>query len=166
MATTLPGNSVYCGAIKFEANVTFGSGTHYFVGASVTTGTNVNITGQGVMLYFDKNSLLSSSATGQVSLVSMQSGTYKGIAIFGSRSAALPTFKITGGKNYFVDGTIYVPKARLELYGSPDLTVTAKSGYVIAQQFYYQGDSNFTFDTFGGAAPTALSALKEVRLAQ
>jgi len=60
-----------------------------------------------------------------------------------------------GTTDYFVNGTIYLPKARLQMTGSSDLTVTAKSGYVITKQFAYQGDSAFTMDTFGGPVPSA-----------
>src|SRR5437667_6673345 len=103
------------------------------------------------MLYFDDTSTWDSTGTGNVSLLAPQTGTYDGIAIFGTRKGKLSTFKLTGGKDYFVDGTIYLPTVDLQLYGSVDLSVTSKSGYVIASKFYYQGDSSFTFDAFGGA---------------
>jgi hypothetical protein len=74
--------------------------------------------------------------------------------------------KLTGNKDYFVNGTIYLPEHYFHLYGSADLTVNAKSGYVIANQFYYQGNSSFTMDTFGnaGTVPSALSGSTRVSL--
>jgi Flp pilus assembly protein TadG len=157
VARTLPANSVYCGTIGLNADVTFAAGIHYFKGATVTTSSSVNIKGSDLLLYFDATSSFNSSSSGTVTLGSMQSGTYEGIVIFGSRSANLPTFRFTGSKEYFLDGAIYLPKARLELYGSVDLNVK-KSGYLIAQQFFYQGDSSLVFDTFGRKAPKELSA--------
>ena len=70
-----------------------------------------------------------------------------------------------GITDYFVNGTIYLPKARLQMTGSSDLTVTAKSGYVITKQFAYQGDSAFTMDTFGGPVPSALAG-QQIAIAQ
>ena len=63
----------------------------------------------------------------------------------------------TGNKDYFVNGTVYLPKQRLELHGQIGLSVTAKSGYVIAHEFSYSGDSNFTFDAFGGTVPSGFT---------
>ena len=37
------------------------------------------------------------------------------------------------------------------------MSVTAKSGYVIAQKFSYEGDTNFTFDAFGGTVPVGFT---------
>jgi Flp pilus assembly protein TadG len=156
-AMTIPGGTVYCNRIRLEANITFGPGIHYFKGAQLEAKDSVNIVGQNAMLYFGASSTMTSSSSGKVSLTSPQSGTYRGIAIFGSRSGSMSTFTLTGTKDYFINGTIYLPKARLELYGSVDMTVKSKSGYVIAKQFYYQGDSSFSFDAFGGAVPSGLN---------
>jgi hypothetical protein len=154
---TLPGGSTYCGDIAFQADVQFGAGIHYFKKASVEIKSNIDVTGEDVMLYFDKDSAFSSTSSGTMSLSAMQSGPYKGIAIFGSREgSAMQTFRFTGSKEFFINGAIYLPKARLEVYGSVDVNVSSKSGYVIARQFFYQGDSSFTLDSFGGAVPGAV----------
>lgn len=152
----VPGGSVYCGATTIDGNVSFGDGIHYFKGATVTVTSAANVTGNNVMLYFDDTSTLASASTGIFSLKAPSTGTYRGIAIFGSREGSMSTFKLTGSKDYFVDGTIYLPTVRLELYGTADLSATAKSGYVIAKQFYYQGDSSFSFAAFGGTVPSSL----------
>jgi hypothetical protein len=139
------------------------SGTIYFKGATVTTTASVNVVGDGVMLYFDENSTFTSSSSGTFSLKAPQTGPYAGIAIFGSRvGTTMKTFRFTGTKDYFVNGSIYLPTQRFELYGSADMTVSSKSGYVIAQQFYYQGNSSFTFDAFGSAVPSGLGSTKVV----
>ena len=154
-STTFPAGSVFCGAIQFNADVTFAPGIHYFKNATVSVKSSIDFVGNGVMLYFDANSFLSKAAGGgEVSLTAMSSGPYKGIAIFASRAASkMLTFTLTGDQNYYIDGTIYMPKARLRLYGTADVTVSSKSGYVIARQFYYQGDSSFTMEAYGGLAP-------------
>jgi Flp pilus assembly protein TadG len=155
---TLPGGSTYCGNIGLNSDITFGEGIHYFKGATVSAGSSVNITGTNVMLYFDESSTFSSTSSGTFSISAPQSGTYAGVAFFGSRAASLPLFKLTGSKDYFVQGTIYLPKANLQFIGSADLTVTSKSGYVISQQFSYQGNSGFTFDAFGAVVPSSMKS--------
>ncbi len=157
---TLSGNQRYCGNIKISGNatVTFGPGIHYFTGGTLTIGQNVNLVSNEAVLFFAKDAYLDSASNQTVHLTSPQSGIYRGIAIFQSRQGNTPlTFKLTGGKDYFVDGTIYLPKSNLALYGNVDLNVTSKSGYVIANQFFYQGDSKFTFDAFGGAVAPGFS---------
>lgn len=155
---SFPAGTVFCGSTTFNSDVTFQSGIQYFKGATVSTAANISISGNAVMLYFDDTSTWDSTGTGYVSLTAPQSGYYAGIALFGTRTGKISRFKLSGGKDYFVNGTIYLPTQRLELYGSTDLTVSAKNGYVVAQQFYYSGNSTFNFDAFGGTVPTAFSA--------
>jgi len=155
-AGTIPGGSVYCGQISFNANMIFGAGIHYFKNAEVKTVSNVKITGDNVMLYFDDASTWDTRGTGYLQLKAPQSGTYSGIAMFGTRTGSMSTFKVNGGKDYFINGSLYLPTVRLELYGDVDVSSESKSGYVIAKQFYYQGKSNFVFDAFGGAIPAKM----------
>ena len=162
--TTLPSNRTYCGNISLAANVVFGSGIHYFKNATVTTGTNVNITGSRVMLYFDANSSLASTSGGIVSLSPPTSGTYRGIVMFGSRSANAPTFTFTGNKDYVVKGTLYLPRAVVAMTGNADLSVNSDSGYVISWRFSYTGNSSFTFSAHGAPNPDKLSGQQSVSI--
>jgi hypothetical protein len=165
-AATLPSNRTYCGTIALNANVTFGPGIHYFKSATVTTGTTNNVNGTGVVLYFDSNSTFSSSSSGVVSLSPPTSGTYRGIVIFGSRSANAPTFSFTGSKDYFVTGTIYLPRAVVSMTGSADLNVDSASGYVISWRFAYTGNSSFTFSAHGSPIPDKLSGKQSAAITQ
>jgi hypothetical protein len=164
-AITIPGGSVYCGNTTFNASVTFGPGIHYFKDAQVKTASTITMTSQNAMLYFS-NSSWDSSGAGKISFTPMLSGDYAGIAIFGSRNdTKTATFKFAGNKDYFVGGTVYLPKGSLNLTGDTSLSVTAKSGYVIAQQFSYEGSSTFTVDAFGGTVPAGF-VLNSVALVQ
>jgi Flp pilus assembly protein TadG len=155
--TILPGGRRYCGDTKISAdNVTFGPGIHYFTDGALIVSSNVNVTGDDVLLFFGTKASLQSSGTGLFELSARTSGPHKGIVIFQSRSEKLITWKLTGSTDYFVNGTIYAPQARIEMYGTVDVTVTSKSGYVIAHQFYYQGNSSFVFDAHGGIVPISL----------
>jgi Flp pilus assembly protein TadG len=155
---TFAGGSVYCNTITFNANVTFGPGIHYFKNAQVKTGASISITSQKAMLHFSSNSSWDSVGAGKISLEPLQTGPYAGLAIFGSRNdTKVGIFQLSGNKDYFVNGTVYLPKQSLQLTGTAGLSVTAKSGYVIAHQFSYGGDTNFTFDAFGGTVPTGFT---------
>jgi hypothetical protein len=117
------------------------------------------------MLYFS-NSSWDSSGAGKISFTPMLSGDYAGIAIFGSRNdTKTETFKFTGNKDYFVAGTVYLPKQNMNVAGDASLSVTAKSGYVIANQLSYEGGSTLTFDAFGGSVPSGF-VLNSVALVQ
>ena len=149
---TFPAGTVYCGNITFNASATFESGTHYFKGAKVMTASNISLTADKAMLHFSANSEWDSSGVGKITFSPMESGPHAGIAIFGSRSdTKVPIFKLTGNKDYFVSGTVYLPRQELQLHGGADLSVTSKSGYVIAQRISYEGNSSFTFDAHGGS---------------
>jgi hypothetical protein len=158
-----PGGTVFCGRITFQGDVTFGPGVHYFRNAVASIGSSHAIRGTQAMLYFDAKSSFSSSSTGVVHFEAPQSGPYAGIALFGSRASS-QVFKITGSKDYFVDGTIYLPTAALEMYGTTDLNVTSRSGYVIANTFLYSGNSTFRFSAYGGAVPQGITGDLSVTL--
>lgn len=158
----IPGGTVYCGKIAFNGNVTFGAGMHFFKGAEVVTGSDVRIVGTDITLYFDENSTLDSTGTGYVQLQAPQTGTYEGITMFRSRKGNLATFKLTGSKDYFVRGSLYLPTVHLQLYGNFDLMAESRSGYIIAQKFLYQGDPSFHFDAFGSTVPSGINATRSV----
>jgi hypothetical protein len=165
-AVRLPAGSVYCGKISFNGQAVFATGIHYFKGASVTTAANASVSAAGVMLYFDKtSSFTKSSGNGSFNISAMPEGVYRGIAIFASRSGmpGAQSFIFSGGKDYVVNGTIYLPKGLFEMYGTVDMTASPKSGYVISWRFSYDGNSNFVMDTFGGVSAIA-SRLTQVRL--
>ena len=48
-------------------------------------------------------------------------------------------FRLSGNKDYLVGGTVYLPKQVFHLRGNGDLSVTSKSGYIIAKRFSYEG---------------------------
>lgn len=113
--------------------------------------TGQNIVGTGVTLFLDRNSTLDHTNGGRLSVSAPTSGTLKGIVLFQSRSANLNNqIKLTGNANFTLDGTVYLPRARLQLGGTASVSVTSKVGYVIAYQLGYTGSSNFEVGTTGG----------------
>ena len=156
---TLAAGRVYCdGTVKINGSVALAAGTYYFKNVTLeTTGAGASLEGTGVMLYF-KNSTWDMTGGVKMKLTAPSSGTYQGIALFGSRAdTTTPSIKLKGNADYVVDGTIYLPNQKLELTGTSDLTVSSKSGYVIAKRFSYSGTSSFTFDAIT-AVPTAMIA--------
>lgn len=158
----IPGMT-YCGTITIGTAKTWPAGEYYFRGATVTiTG---DVTGNGVMWYFDSTSTLDFKTNGTVKLTAPSSGTYKGIAIFQSRSAPLGNImKITGSTDFLLDGTLYMPRAQLSLTGNSLVSVTGKTGFVIAYELHYTGTSDFKVGTWGGAQ--ALGTQSPPRLVQ
>ena len=110
------------------------------------------------MLHFSANSTWDSSGAGKIKFSPMESGTHAGIAIFGSRSdTKAPIFKLTGNKDYFVSGTVYLPKQDLRASrrrrSERDRQVGLRHRLPV---LILAGNSNFTFDAYGGVANTGL----------
>lgn len=156
---TIPSGSVICGSTSFRGGtVTFEPGIIYFVNAQVKLSSNVNVVGKDVTIYLDGTTTWDSTGTGNVSLSAPSSGAYAGISIFGSRTGPIDVMSFTGGKNYSILGTIYLPHDIIDIAGSADAQVSSQNGYVIAWRFSYHGNSIFVFDSFGMVMPAGLSA--------
>jgi Flp pilus assembly protein TadG len=145
-------NQTYCGTIDVNVNTTLSAGTYYFKGATVTVSGSVNLTGNNVMLFFDANSHFNLGSSGTVKITGPLSGTYKGVSVFQSRSATENNTRIslTGSSDFLLDGTIYVPKANLRLWGSSSITTGQGSGYVISNRLTFGGSSTFTVGSWQG----------------
>jgi hypothetical protein len=149
-SSTPPANCYYTGTFTWSSDKTF-SGQYYFKNATVTINGG-NLTGTDVTWFFDSTSTLDLGSNGTVNLTAPSSGTYKGIAMFQSRSAPLNNaMKITGSADFLIDGTLYLPRASLALTGNSTVSVNGKTGYVIAYELHYTGASTFTVGTWGGA---------------
>ena len=164
-ANPQPNTCYYTGAITVSSSTTLASGTYFFKNATVTIAAGANITGTNVMWYFDANSTLDFASNGTVHLTAPSSGAWRGIAMFQSRSAPLNnTMKITGSADFILDGTVYMPRAQLQLTGNSDVSVNSKSGYVIANKLAFTGSSTFTVGTWGGVQ--ALGSMTPPNLVQ
>lgn len=165
--TVFPAETVFCGNIEIDGRVRFSPGVHHFREANVVLRSNALALGEGVTLYFDRDSCFDSAGAGSVRLTAPTSGPTAGIAIWASRNSPTPgakhcagrnglamqTFRFRGAKDYFVGGSIYLPMQRAEFIGNADLDVSfqdnADLGYVIAQRLSFSGSARFTFDLHG-----------------
>ncbi|OHV63914.1 hypothetical protein LCM4577_11470 [Mesorhizobium sp. LCM 4577] len=146
---SMPAGRTFCGSISFDGNATFSPGIYYFHNAVVGIGSDANLKGNGVTLFLDAgSSIIQSPGNGSVRLSAPKDGVYSGLAIFGSRekSDRIATISFSGNKNYSVNGTIYLPHHRLRMKGTHDLKTIVKSGWVVAWQILYSGDSSLSID--------------------
>jgi Flp pilus assembly protein TadG len=142
---------LYCGAITMPANATLAPGLYYFQSATIDVSSGQNITASGVTLFLDRNSTLNHNNGGTLSLAAPTTGTLKGIVLFQSRLANLNNqIRLTGNASFTLDGTVYLPRAKLQLGGNASVSVVSKVGYVIAYQLGYTGASTFEVGTTGG----------------
>lgn len=153
----LPANRVYCGTMTFMAGVTLQPGIHFFKDAEVKIASGARLLGAGVMLYFGPDSSLDQAVGhGGITITPMVSGLYKGISIFASReSSGHPLFRFLGNESLSLSGTIYIPKASLEMTGSSDLSVPSLLGGLIAWNFLFTGNASLRFEN-AGLVPDAL----------
>ena len=149
----------YCGTVTPSGNVTLGPGTYYFQSATLSLSSGQKLTGQDVTLFFDSDSTLTQSGNSVLDLTAPSSGAQKGIALFQSRSAsANNVIQLTGTADFIVAGTLYMPRARLQMTGNSDIMVNSKVGYVIAHELRYTGSSSFTVGTWGGTQALGTTA--------
>jgi hypothetical protein len=146
-------NQTYCGTIAISTDTVLSPGIYYFRNATVTVSGSANITGTQVLLFFDANSSFNLGSSGTVNITAQRSGVYKGISVFQSRSAPLNNsgISLTGSADFLFDGTIYVPRANLRLWGSSSITTAPKSGYVISNQLTFGGSSDFRVGAWAGS---------------
>ncbi|MER9678029.1 pilus assembly protein [Mesorhizobium sp. M0184] len=164
---TIPAGRVFCGNIDLDGNVVLSPGVHYFQNATVSIGSHVNLSGHEVTIFVDsESSIIQSAGKGGVRISAPTSGIYAGIAIFGSRTVtpSVPTVSLSGNKNYLIEGAIYLPHHRFRMRGTTDLKSTANSGWIVAWQFFYSGNSSVALDWYGATPPKGLGDLGIVLL--
>ncbi|MBZ9882706.1 Tad domain-containing protein [Mesorhizobium sp. CA10] len=146
---TIPAGRVFCGSIGFDGDVTLAPGIHYFHNAVVAIGSDVDLKGNEVTIFLDSgSSIIQSPGNGSVRLSAPKDGVYSGLSIFGSRqeSDRTPAVSFSGNKNYLVDGVIYLSHHRFRMKGTHDLKLVAKTGWLIAWQLLFSGDSSVSVD--------------------
>ncbi|HEX2257664.1 MAG TPA: TadG family pilus assembly protein [Afifellaceae bacterium] len=154
----LPGK--YCGEIRITsgAQVTLSPGTYYFEAANFVVDGSASMEGDEVLLFFDKDSEFSLTASNLLRLTAPTTGKWRGISIFQSRQGSTTrSGTITGDRELHIGGTIYTPKLDLYMTGNSSLHTTMEVGYVIANTFAFNGSSEAILDMHGSAIPTAFA---------
>lgn len=135
-------------------------GLYYIKGGVVSMKDSAGIAGEGVTIFLDSKSSMNIGASGVVSLAAPTSGTYKGVLLFQSRSAAKQIVNRFGGSsNFRFDGMLYTPTAGIVANGTASASDVQSSGYIIARQIAFTGASEFRLDRVStGASPNGFAA--------
>lgn len=140
---------IHCGNITVEngATLTLLPGEHYFLNGRLTMEQSSTLSGSNVVLIFDAKSEFQFDGTSQVNLSGRLTGPYAGFVIATTRTN-INTFSIaTNGARQLV-GTIYIPKAKLEVTGTGD-SVADQSAWtvVVAHSIHLTGSANLVINS-------------------
>lgn len=135
----------YCSGLNYPSgNVTFAPGLYYFKGTQLNLTGSTNVVSTDATLFFDASSSLNVNTTGLVNLSAPTSGTYKGIAVYQSRSSPFSTVAtLVGSGNYKLSGAIYLPTATLKMASIGSTAQDAYVSEVIVKKLVLYGDSNW-----------------------
>jgi len=147
--TTVLYPGIYKGGISASstANVIMMPGIYYMDQGGFQFTGNGSLSGNGVMIYNNtgngQGQDVNISAGGNVNLTPPNSGIYKGILLFQSRTSTVPA-SVSGGANMSLIGTFYFPAALLTITGSGGFT-NAGSQY-ISYDLNVQGNGKLYID--------------------
>jgi hypothetical protein len=144
------------GNVQFKGNFTCGSCTIVLTNSSTSSTATIGT--------------LSANATANINITAPTSGTYKGIAIYQDRRAAICTGNcnnVNGNSSSIITGAIYTP--RQEVYYNGTGTVSATCTMFVSYRVTFNGTSALSnkFQSLSACASAGLpgaSASKVVRL--
>ncbi len=135
---------VHCGNLKAmkSSTVQLLPGEHYFMRGTLALQDNSVLTGDNVVMIFDKDSTFAFTGSSQIRLRGRRSGDFSGFVIATTR-ANTNTFSISSTAAREILGTIYIPAATLQVDGSGN-TVADQSAWtvVVAKSLKMTGSAN------------------------
>lgn len=146
--TTNPAPGCYSvsGNEKVEGDVVLSAGTYIFSGSGeVRLNGGASITGTDVTLFFDDNISVKVNGSFDLDIKAPTSGTYSGIAIFGSRSNG-GDLDLTGNSGVAVVGAIYAPDSDVEYTGNTTGFSSGECTQVIGGTVTFWGSAEFDTD--------------------
>lgn len=153
---------VYCKKLEIQngAVVTLKPGTYVFSDAELIVNAGAKLSGDGVMLYFKgEHGFLNANTGAVVQLEAPDSGTYKGIVLFQSRSSSsqlAPPHIINSDSTSFLEGIIYAPYGKLMMNSSSTLNMSADYTAIIARTMEINSLSTFVGNAnYGGSTPVS-----------
>ncbi|MGA0604299.1 pilus assembly protein TadG-related protein [Caulobacter sp. KR2-114] len=137
-ASVLPAG-VHCGGLQItgDAVLTLAPGEHYFVG-DVTIDQNAQVTGDDVVLIFDRNSRFDFKGNSSVSLKGRREGALAGFVAVTTRTNG-HVFHISAPHVDQLLGTIYVPNATLQVEGASRVGQASQWTVIVARQLQLNG---------------------------
>ena len=134
----LPG--YYPGGVDFNnGTAELSPGVYYFDAHGIDVHADARLNGEGVMLFIGETGRIVISGNNPGFTVSgPTSGIYEGVAVFQHRSSAEPC-DISGGGNFEVLGTMYLPAAHLSMDGN----VIRRIGRIIVNTQELRGTAEY-----------------------
>jgi hypothetical protein len=164
VVTLSPGT--YVGGVKASgtASITLLPGLYYLKGGGFTVTGQASVTGDGVVIYNAPQAgsdAISLTGQGNVHLTPPTGGTYQNITIFQDPASGAP-ISLTGNGNTTITGTVYAPKATLNVTGDGGLADPAVPSSISESIIYdlnVSGNGGFQADARFNNALTATAAL-------
>ncbi|HEY3800897.1 MAG TPA: TadE/TadG family type IV pilus assembly protein [Caulobacteraceae bacterium] len=145
--TLSPG--VHCGnyVVQNGATLQLLPGEHYFVKGQLQLQGAATLTGDDVVLIFDKSSQFSFQDQAAVTLTGRQSGAYAGFVIATTRQNT-GNFQISASSAEKLEGVIYIPNATLSVSGAGN-KVAQQSAWtvVVAQSIQLNGSADLVINS-------------------
>ncbi len=147
---------VYCGGIKIgsSAKATFNPGIYIIRDGQFNIGSSAQVTGQNVMFYLTgQNANLDQGSSSHMNFTAPNSGTYKGIVFFQSRTANTSANRFGGSSTDVIQGAVYFPNGTAEI--NCNGTVGASADYTVWVVKRLQLDSSATLQVtsnYGGSS--------------
>ncbi|MBM0206183.1 hypothetical protein JNW90_26585 [Micromonospora sp. STR1s_5] len=141
----LPG--VYCGGLTIQSSdVVLAPGLYTMQDGPLAIQGSGSLTGTGVsILLAGSDAVLDLQGSAKINLEAMQTGPLAGIVIAADTSSSpVLVSKLQGSVDLTVKGSLYLPKQRIEMQGSPGLKITGASDSLIAQSYKLQGNPDIT----------------------
>jgi Flp pilus assembly protein TadG len=144
--TLLPG--VHCGSLTVGqgARLTLLPGEHYFVNGSLILQQNAVLTGDDVVLFFDRQSDFHFNDTSDIELTGRRTGPFAGFVLATTRDNN-HTFDIQTTSAHQLLGTVYVPSATLHVSGNQPIGDQSAWTVIVAQALKLDGSPNLVINS-------------------
>jgi len=154
---------VYCGGIEISSSgrATFNPGIYIIRDGQFNIGSSAQVTGQNVMFYLTgSNANLNQGSSSHMNVTAPNSGTYKGIVFFQSRTANTSANQFGGSTTDVIQCAVYFPNGTAEI--NCNGTVGASADYTIWVVKRLQLDSSATLQVtsnYAGSSTPVADAL-------
>jgi Flp pilus assembly protein TadG len=140
MASLSPG--IYCGGLEIDSiDVTLQPGLYVITDGALSMKGNATLSGSGVTLLINgEGAALDMQGNPAIAISAMDTGGFAGIALAVTNTGdEADTSTLQGSPSLELSGSIYMPGQKLELQGSPRITMSGDSDKLIASRFDLQG---------------------------
>jgi len=140
---------IHCGNITLQngATLTLAAGEHYFAKGKLKLTGNTTLTGDDVVMVFDRDSDFDFADSSTVTLDGRRNGTYAGFVIVTTREND-HDFEISSTSAKKLEGAIYIPSATLNVSGTHNRVADQSAWTVIvAKAILMDGSANLVVNS-------------------